>query len=177
MPNDDDTGLGPGLEKRLRDELDGVQPRFSSPRYLATKPRPAIWRLAPAALAASIVAILGLSFYAETGSANPVVWTRRVVTVLQPPASSPAPSERRESPAPAQTPERHESPEPSEKPEPGESPEPAQSPEANESPEPQSSPEPSDGHSGSDSGSGSGSGSGSDSGDSSHASPSPSGDH
>ena len=79
MPNADDDQLGPELEERLRGELDRVQPRYSSPRYVAASRRPIIWRVAPAALVVGVLGILGLSGYVKTGSPNPVVWTERVV--------------------------------------------------------------------------------------------------
>lgn len=139
------------LRRRLREDLDRVQPRFSSPRYLTTSTRPLAWRLAPAVLAVAAVGMLGLTAY--SGSANPVVWTERVVTVIRPAATSPAPTktpdEHRESPD-SNRGGSTESPEPRESPEPNESPEPAESPEPGESPTP----------SGDDSGSGSSSGGG-----------------
>ena len=149
MRNGDGGGLDPRLEQRLRDELDQVQPRFSSPRYLSTRHRPAILRLAPAVLAATVLATLGLTAY--TRSVNPVVWTESVVNVVHPATPTPqqTPAEHHESPKPTESPERHQTPEPSEKPEPHESPEPSGSPEPHESPEP------SDGGGGSSGGGGS----------------------
>ena len=95
MPKTDDDALGPALERRLRRELNRVQPRFSSPRYAsAAHPRVRTWRLAPVALGVSLVSILALSAFVATGSANPVVWTQRVVTVIEsnpPPTSEPSP--------------------------------------------------------------------------------------
>ena len=129
----EDDRLSPRLRDRLRRELDRVQPRFSSPRYLAARRPRIMWRLAPAALAAAVVGMLALTAYA--GSPNPVVWTERVVTVIHPAAASPtpvqAPDEHRQTPRPnpAATPDRHESPEPKESPEPRDSPEPGESPE------------------------------------------------
>lgn len=138
MPEADEGPLGPQMESRLREELDAVHPPFSSPRYLSARRRPVAWRLAPAALAAAIFGIIGLTAYA--GSPNPVVWTEHVFTVIRPAAASPTPPA---SPAPASpsakpspTPTEHESPEPSGSPEPRESPEPSGSPEPRESPEP-----------------------------------------
>ena len=154
MPSpEDDDGLSPELKFRLRAAMNRVQPVHSSPRYVAVKPHQALLRLAPAALAASVVGILALSGYVGTGSANPVVWTEHVVTVVtQPrpaPTSAPAPEHHRSGPqaAPSEGSGHHDSPGPTEKPEPSESPEPAQSPESDK------------GDSGSGSGSG-GSGSG-----------------
>lgn len=136
-------GLDPQLEDRLRDELDRVQPRFSSPRYISAGHRPRLWRLAPALLAAAVLGMLGLTAYA--GSPNPAVWTQRVVNVVHP---SPAPrtpeqspTQQSQNPEPSETPERQASPEPTEKPEPTEEPEPSGSPEPRESPEPSGSPE------------------------------------
>ena len=176
MPNADDDQLGPELEERLRGELDRVQPRYSSPRYVAASRRPIIWRVAPAALVVGVLGILGLSGYVKTGSPNPVVWTERVVTVVHPNTASPAPGrspgEHESGPAttPAHNPEHKASPAPTEKPESGQSPEPSGSPEAHESPES------SNDHSGTGTGSGSSdSGSGS-SADSSPTSATPSDD-
>jgi len=149
MPDADDE-----LLRRLREELDRVRPRFSSPRYLTTSARPLAWRLAPALLAVAAVGMLGLTAY--SGSANPVVWTERVVTVIESTQASPSPNQaperRTETPRANATEasDRHESPEP------------AESPEANASPETHESPEPSDDHSGSGT-SGDGSGGTSDS--------------
>ena len=144
------------LRRRLRAELDRVQPRFSSPRYLTTRARPVAWRLAPAALAVVLLGVLGLTAY--SGSPNPVVWTEHVVTVIRPAATSPAPTkapdEHRASPDSNRS-GSTESPEPGESPEPREAPEPAESPEPGEAPEP----------SGDHTGSGSGGGGTSDSGD------------
>ena len=139
------------LQTRLRDELDRVQPLYSTPRYLSARHRPAILRLAPAVLAATVLAMLGLTTY--TRSLNPVVWTESVVNVVHPTTPTPqqqTPPEHHQSPEPSESPESRESPQPSEKPEPGESPEPHQSPEPSGSPEPHESPEPTDGHSGGD---------------------------
>lgn len=157
LPDADDE-----LTRRLREELDRVEPRFSSPRYLTAPRRPSAWRLAPAALAAAVLGMVGLAAY--SGSANPVVWTEHVVTIMRPAAASPTPTkpaedEHHETPRanPAESPEPRKSPEPSGSAEPRESPEPGQSPQ----------PEPSDDHSGSgSSGDGDGSSGGtSDSGD------------
>jgi eukaryotic-like serine/threonine-protein kinase len=144
MPNGDEGGLDPRLEQRLRDELDAVQPRFSSPRYLSARRLPVVLRAAPAVLVATVVAMVGLTAYA--GSPNPAVVIDKVVNVIHPPAATPSPAEtptqQSQNPAPSETPEHHQSPEPSERPEtsaspePGESPEPSGSPEAHESPEP-----------------------------------------
>ena len=135
------------LRRRLREELDRVEPSFSSPRYLAAHPRPVAWRLAPAVLAVAMLGMLGLTAY--SGSPNPVVWTERVVTVIQSTQASPspnqAPEQHRDTPRanPTNASDRHESPEPAESPEPHESPKPS------ESPEPHESAEPADDHSGS----------------------------
>src|SRR5256885_16182744 len=79
MPKTEGDPLGPEFARRLRGEMDRIEPRFSSPRYLGASRRRVTWRLAPAALALSLVAILGLTAYAATGSPNPVVWTEDVV--------------------------------------------------------------------------------------------------
>jgi hypothetical protein len=133
MPGADKDPLGPDMEERLRRELDAVQPRFSSPRYLSAGRRPGVWRFAPAALAAAIVGIVGLAAFA--GSPNPVVWTEHVVTVLHP-QTSPTATPAAASPMPSPSSEGHETPEPSESAEPKDSPEPSGSPEPRESPEP-----------------------------------------
>ena len=161
MPKTDDDALGPALERRLRRELNRVQPRFSSPRYAsAAHPRVRTWRLAPVALGVSLVSILALSGFVATGSANPVVWTERVVTVIEsnpPPTSEPSPAQPKAAPpaGAAHTPEQR-APATSEPREGSETPEPGRTPEPTESPEP------SDSHSGSDG-----------AGDSSHGSPAP----
>jgi hypothetical protein len=135
MPKTDGGPFGPEFERRLHRELDRVQPRFSSPRYLTATRRPIAWRLAPVALVISLVGILGLSAYAATGSPNPVVWTEHVVTVIRPSTATPTPvtSPDGHRGGPAATPSQHSSnersPEPSERPEPTDSPEPKESPE------------------------------------------------
>ena len=161
MPKTDDDALGPALERRLRRELNRVQPRFSSPRYAsAAHARVRAWRVAPVALGVSLVSILALSAFVATGSANPVVWTQRVVTVIEsnpPPTSEPSPAQPKAAPpeGAAHTPEQ-QAPATSEPREGSETPEPGRTPEPTESPEP------SDSHSGSG-----------DAGDSSHPSPAP----
>ncbi len=87
MPNADDDEL----RRRLTEALDRVQPPFTTPRYVAARPRSLAWRLAPAVLAVTALSALVLSAYAGTGSPNPVVWTEKVVNVVQPPAPSPNP--------------------------------------------------------------------------------------
>jgi hypothetical protein len=144
MPDPDEQ-----LQRRLREELDQVQPLHSTARYQAVRARPLTLRVAPAAVAAVLLACLGLVAY--SGSPNPTVWTQHVVTVIHPPVASPTaaptPVQRPASPATHhESPEQHESPKPS------------QSPEHHESPEPSGE------HSGDGSGDGSSSGS-SDSGD------------
>ncbi|HET7419950.1 MAG TPA: hypothetical protein VFL27_06180 [Candidatus Dormibacteraeota bacterium] len=135
MPRTDTDPLGDGLKWRLRAELNRVQPPYSSPRYLVSaRHRVAVWRVAPAALAAAIVGMLGLTAYAATGSPNPVVWTQQIMTRIQPnsaPESTPAtpgftPTSRAVPPAPA--PPTHEA-EPTEQPEPSEEPQASPSPE------------------------------------------------
>ena len=155
MPSADENPLGPDFERALRGELDAVRPPSTSPRYAAARPRALGWRLAPAALAVALVGILGLTAFAATGSANPAVWTRRVITIINTgqssPNPSPSPTENEGTGAgPTASPEPSESPEPTERPEPSRSPEPRETPEPRESAEPRESPEPSGGdHSGS----------------------------
>ncbi len=149
MPKTEDNPLGPLFEERLRAELDGVNPRFSSPRYLLPN-RVGTRRFAPAALAIGLAGIVGLTAYAATGSTNPAVWTERAKSVIQaaPPSSESTPSPAKPQAVPPAAP-AHQSPaEPSERPEPTEQPEPSSSPEPRESPEPSQSPEPSSDHSG-----------------------------
>lgn len=120
--------LGPGFGRRLRRELDRIQPVHSLPRYATRHRRPL--RLAPIALAGGIAGILALTAFAATGSPNPAVWTQRVMTVIEANStSSPGSDEHRSGPPAGQTqaPEREASPEPSEKPEPAESPKPTES--------------------------------------------------
>ena len=133
MPNIDPGGLDSRLKARLRAELDRIRPPDTPPRYLSSGWSFRTWRLAPVALGVAFTGILALSAVAATGSPNPVVWSQRVQTVINPPSPSPT---NEESPAPAQShteeqaPAGHqESPEPSERPEPSESPGPAESPE------------------------------------------------
>ena len=128
MPNTDPGGLDSGLKARLRAELDRIQPPATPPRYLGSRWSFRTWRLAPVALAAAFTGILALTGVAATGSPNPVVWSQRVQTVINPPSPSPT---NEESPAPAQShteeqaPAGHqESPEPAESAGPAESPEP-----------------------------------------------------
>lgn len=159
MPGTEPEPFGQAMEERLRRELDAVQPKFSSPRYLTHVRRPVAWRLAPAALVAALVGIVGLAAY--SGSPNPAVWTQHIFSVGH--QASPTPTGLA-SPKPSPTPVERESSEPSESPEPHESPEPSGSPEPRESPEPSGG--------GSESGSG-----GSDSHESATPSATPSGDH
>jgi hypothetical protein len=171
MPKTEGDPLGPAFERRLRGELDRVQPRFSPPRYLSAGNRPLVRRFAPVALAVSVVGILALSAFAATGSPNPVVWTEHVVTVIHPIPSSRTPSssphERGDGPAAThgQDGDRRGSPEPSERAEPSE--QPSESPERNEGPDRGASPTPSDDHSGEGS-SADGGNSGSDGSDDAH---------
>jgi len=128
MPKTENDPLGPRFAWRLRFELDRVQPRFSPPRY-ATRARVSPWRFAPVALAIGITGILGLTAYAATGSANPVVWTERARSVIEavPPSPTPesTPTPNAPKAAPPAAPTRGTSPEPSGSPEPRESPEPS----------------------------------------------------
>ncbi|TMC53014.1 MAG: hypothetical protein E6J20_09640 [Chloroflexi bacterium] len=127
--------LGPGFGWRLRSELDRVQPRFSTPRYLNPTKIHA-WRLAPAALALALTGFLGLTAYAATGSANPAVWTERIVTVVHPVPPTPTPEVTPTPPQPKAAPAPKASAEPTERPEPTSRPAPTASPEPRESPEP-----------------------------------------
>jgi len=135
MPKTEGDPLGPGFERRLRGELDRVQPRFSSPRYLARPRRRIALRIAPAVLAVSLVGILGLSAYAATGSPNPVVWTEHVVTVIHPnpttttPSATPQEHRGVTDATPSQQENRTSSPQPTQRPEPSDRAEPAESPE------------------------------------------------
>ena len=145
--------VGPDFTDRLRAELDRVQPLNSAPRYLTARSRPITFRLAPAVLGASVVAILALSAFVATGSPNPAVWGRDVVTIIQSSSTTPTPTTQNATPTakPLPTPtDKGESPEPTEQAEPTEPTEPGEG---------HGSPEPSDDHSG-EGASGSGSGSG-----------------
>jgi outer membrane biosynthesis protein TonB len=135
------------LRRRLTAALDAMRPPYSAPRYAAARRRSLAWRLAPAVLAVTALSGLVLSAYAGTGSPNPVVWTEKVVNVVQPPAPPPIPEQtqpaRQKSPspkaaAPSSAPSHHESPEAAQSPEPRESPEPTddheQAPSATPSP-------------------------------------------
>jgi hypothetical protein len=139
MPKTERDPLGEGFDWRLRAELNRIQPRFSSPRYLSPDAhRIGTWRLAPAGLALGIIGILGLSAYAATGSANPVVWTQRIVTTIEPnvveppptPTSNPTPTQRGVAPAATQGGD-----EPSPRAEPSERAEPSPPPWSGEFPE------------------------------------------
>jgi len=147
MPKTDHDPLGPRFDRMLRAELHRVRPLYSSPRYLSEPhPRIRMWRFAPVALAVSLAGILALSAFVATGSANPAVWTERVVTVIESnptptPEASPVQPKAAPQAAPTHTPDHQapataEPPERSEAPEPSETPEPARSPEPGESPEP-----------------------------------------
>jgi hypothetical protein len=136
MPRTDTDPFGDGLRRRLRAELDRVQPPSSSPRYLVSaRHRVAVWRVAPAALAAAVVGMLGLTAYAATGSPNPVVWTQHIMIRIEPNSASPettpatqglTPSSHPATAAPA--PATHEA-RPTERPEPSEKPQATPSPE------------------------------------------------
>lgn len=139
MPKTDRDPLGPGFAWRLRSELDRVRPLWSSPRYLGPMRRSGAWRVAPAALAVALTSLLGLTAFAATGSANPAIWTERVVTIIHPvpptptPETTPAPPAVKAAPPPAA---HNASPKPSERPEPSEGSQPSLSPQPRESPEP-----------------------------------------
>lgn len=127
--------MDPTLKARLRRELDRMVPRPVAPRYATSRAPVAAWRLAPVALAVAFTGILALTAFAATGSPNPVVWTQRVQTVINPPAPTPAdegtspPQPEHHATAAPAPPKQAESPEPSERPEPAQSPEPRESPE------------------------------------------------
>lgn len=136
MPKIDPDAMDPTLVARLRRELDRVRPRLVAPRYASSTAPVGAWRLAPVVLALAFTGILALTAFATTGSPNPVVWTHRVQTVINPPAPIPTDEgvpppqpEHKSTPAPA-PPKHEESPEPSQRPQPTESPEPRESPEA-----------------------------------------------
>ena len=103
-----------------------MQPRYSSPRYLShARRRIGTWRFAPAGLAAGVAGMLVLTAYAATGSPNPVVWTQKILTTIEPvvvpesiPTSAPslAPTPHEAVPPPADEPEPTERPEPSDGP-------------------------------------------------------------
>jgi hypothetical protein len=150
MSNTDPEELDPLLKARLRARLSAVRPPPSLPRY-ATAVRPIrAWRLAPVAVAIALTGILALTAFAATGSPNPVVWTNRVETVINPPSASPSPqgepaqSESQQAtvapPAHKPTAEATESAEPATSPG-RESPEPAE-----DHPSPNPSPSPSGDH-------------------------------
>ena len=135
MPRTDTDPLGDRLKWRLRAELNRIQPAHSSPRYLAAAHhRVAVWRVAPAALAAAVLGMAGLTAYAATGSPNPVVWTQHIMTRIEPNSvpesspvtASPTPPSHVATGAPV-VPPTHQ-PEPTERPEPSEAPESTPSP-------------------------------------------------
>ena len=141
MPKIERDDLGPVFERLLRRELNRVQPRFPSPRYLSpAHTHLRTWRFAPIALGVSLVGILALSASVATGSPNPVVWTQRVVTVIESnPAATPEPGPVQPKAAPQAGPThapQHQAPDTSQPPERLETPEPARTAEPGESPEP-----------------------------------------
>lgn len=154
MSKTDDDSLGPRFDRMLQAELHRVRPLYSTPRYLSeAHPRLRLWRFAPVALAMSLAGILVLSAFVATGSANPVVWTQRVVTVLESnptPTPEAAPAQPKAAPQTGAThaPE-HQAPATSQPPEGSETPEPGETPQPDRSAQPTESPEPSDNHSGS----------------------------
>lgn len=139
MSKTDVDPLGDRFKWRLHAELNRIQPRYSSPRYMSTaRRRIGPWRFAPAGLAAGVAGMLALTAYAATGSANPVVWTERIVTTIEPndagptvtPTSEPSPhaaapaapthhAEATPRAEPSEHPEGTPRPEPSESPQPG----------------------------------------------------------
>lgn len=164
MPKTERDPLGPSFQWRIRSALDRIEPPPSAPRYAIASPRAARpLRFARVGLASGITGILALSAFAATGSANPAVWTQRIVTTIRPippvvepspsPEQTPPPATKAVAPAvPAHTPNAQASQQP-------------EGPDAHETPEatPRSgSPEPSPGE-----------GDHSNSGDHSRPSPSP----
>ena len=121
MPNAE---LDPDLRRRLAAALDTVQPHYSMPRYALIRPRSLAWRLAPAAIAAVALSALVVSAYAGSGSPNPAEWTKTVVNVVAPAATSSTPEPSQppmHQPAPTPTQQQRQSPEPRESPDPTES--------------------------------------------------------
>jgi hypothetical protein len=105
MPITERGALGPGFDRRLKVALDAVVP--SAPlfaRYFLTPPvrssRP--WRFASALVGVGAVGVMALSAFAETGSANPVVWTQRAASTIQSVSHIPEAS-----PPPSPTPDTH----------------------------------------------------------------------
>jgi hypothetical protein len=134
MPKTDRDPLGPSFQWRLRSALDRIEPPPSAPRYATASPRAARPpRFARVALASGVTGILALTAFAATGSANPAVWTQRIVTTIKPipvvvepsptPEETPPPATKAVAPAvPAHTPnaessQRPESPDAHETPE------------------------------------------------------------
>lgn len=148
MPTTEDDSLGPPLERQLRRELNRVRPPYASPRYLSeAHPRVRMWRFAPVALGVSLASILALSVSLATGSANPVVWTQRVVTVIE---SNPAPTPEASPVQPKAAPLAGQTQMPKrDAPATSQAPAHSETPDSGQTPEPSESPEPSDGHSGS----------------------------
>jgi len=162
MPNTEPEGLGPGLERRLKDALDRVTPPSSPPRYLSASAGGRSWRMAPAALAIGATCLLALTAVAATGSPSPVVWTQRAASTIEGighrPSTSPSPPAE---PTPGgttvpgagrETPDSEHggtmpSPSHGTEQEPSPSAAPRESPEPSQSPEPSASPSPSDNHS------------------------------
>jgi len=134
MPKTDRDPLGPSFQWRLRSALDRIEPGRSTPRYATASPRVARpLRFTRVALASGVTGILALTAFAATGSANPAVWTQRIVTTIKPipvvvepsptPEETPPPATKAVAPAvPAHTPnaessQRPESPDAHETPE------------------------------------------------------------
>lgn len=150
MPKTDHDPLGPSFQWRLRSALDRIEPGHATPRYADPSTRAlSPLRFTRLALASGVAGILALSAFAATGSANPAVWTQRIVGTIRPspvvepsptPEESPAPATKAVVPAvPTHTPTGEASPRP-------------ESPEAPEATPESASPEPSSGdgdHSGS----------------------------
>lgn len=107
MPIIERGALGPGFDRRLKVALDAVVP--SAPlfaRYFLITPvrssRP--WRFASALVGVGAVGVMALSAFAETGSANPMVWTQRAASTIQSVSHIP---ETSPTPPPSATPDAH----------------------------------------------------------------------
>jgi hypothetical protein len=100
MPKTDRDPLGPSFQWRLRSALDRIEAPPSTPRYATASARTARpLRFARVGLVSGLTGILALTAFAATGSANPAVWTQRIVTTIKP-----IPVVVEPSPTPEQTP-------------------------------------------------------------------------
>jgi hypothetical protein len=123
MPKTERDPLGPSFQWRLRSALDRIEPGHATARYAEPSTRAlSPLRFTRLALASGVAGILALTAFAATGSANPAVWTQRIVGTIRPspiaepsptPAESPTPSTNGVVPAvPAHTPTGEASPRP-----------------------------------------------------------------